>query len=63
MKNNILKKIADKAYEFGFVSKIKTEIIERGLNEETIRLISKKKDSGRSKYRCGFQRNFSWSLD
>lgn len=44
MKNNILKKIADKAYEFGFVSKIKTEIIERGLNEETIRLISKKKN-------------------
>ncbi len=43
-KNNILKKIADKAYEFGFVSKIKTEIIERGLNEETIRLISDKKN-------------------
>ena len=43
-KNNILTKIADKAYEFGFVSKIKTEIIERGLNEETIRLISKKKN-------------------
>ena len=42
-KNNILKKLANKAYEFGFVSKIKTEIIERGLNEETIRLISKKK--------------------
>jgi len=45
MKNNILKKIADKAYEFGFVSKIKTEIIERGLNEETIRLISKRRMS------------------
>ena len=43
-KNNILKKLANKAYEFGFVSKIKTEIIERGLNEETIRLISKKKN-------------------
>ena len=43
-KNNILKKIADKAYEFGFVSKIKTDIIERGLNEETIRLISSKKN-------------------
>ena len=42
-KNNILKKLANKAYEFGFVSKIKTEIIERGLNEETIRLISRKK--------------------
>ncbi len=43
-KNNIFKKIADKAYEFGFVTKIKTDIIERGLNEETIRLISSKKN-------------------
>ena len=43
-KNNILKKIANKAYEFGFVSKIKTEIIENGLNEDIIRLISKKKN-------------------
>ena len=42
-KNSILKKLANKAYEFGFVSKIKTEIIERGLNEDTIRLISKQK--------------------
>ena len=43
-KNNILKKLANKAYEFGFVSKIKTDIIESGLNEETIRLISRKKN-------------------
>ncbi len=43
-RNNILKKLANKAYEFGFVSKIKTEIIESGLNEDIIRLISKKKN-------------------
>ena len=43
-KNNILKKLANKAYESGFVSKIKTEIIESGLNEDIIRLISKKKN-------------------
>ena len=43
-KDNILKKIANKAYEFGFVSKIKTEIIEKGLNEDVIRLISAKKN-------------------
>ena len=43
-KNNILKKLANKAYEFGFVSKIKTEIIESGLNEDIIRLISQKKN-------------------
>lgn len=42
--NNIFRKIADKAYEYGFVSNIKTEIIEKGLNEEVIKVISKKKN-------------------
>ena len=42
--NNIFRKIADKAYEYGFVSNIKTDIIESGLNENTIRLISQKKN-------------------
>ena len=41
--NNIFKKIVDKAYEFGFVSNVNTEIIEKGLNEDVIRLISAKK--------------------
>lgn len=43
-KNNIFKKIANKAYEFGFITNIKTDIIESGLNENVIRLISKKKN-------------------
>ena len=43
-KDNILKRLANKAYEFGFVSKIKTDIIESGLNEDTVRLISSKKN-------------------
>ncbi len=43
-KNNILRKIANKAYEFGFITNIKTDIIESGLNEDVIRLISKKKN-------------------
>ncbi|MBQ8270716.1 MAG: Fe-S cluster assembly protein SufB [Bacteroidaceae bacterium] len=43
-KNNIFNKIANKAYEFGFITKIKTDIIEQGLNEDVIRLISKKKN-------------------
>ncbi len=43
-KNNIFKKIANKAYEFGFITNIKTDIIESGLNEDIIRLISKKKN-------------------
>lgn len=42
--NNIFKKIANKAYEFGFITNIKTDIIENGLNEDVIRLISKKKN-------------------
>ena len=33
-KNNIFKKIANKAYEFGFITNIKTDIIESGLNED-----------------------------
>ena len=41
--NNIFKKIADKAYKYGFISNINTEIIDKGLNEEVIRLISSKK--------------------
>lgn len=43
-KNNILRKIANKAYEFGFITNIKTDIIESGLNEDVIKLISKKKN-------------------
>ena len=42
--NNIFKKIADKAYEYGFFSNVNTDIIERGLNEDVIRLISSKKN-------------------
>lgn len=42
--NNIFKKIANKAYEFGFITNIKTDIIESGLSEDVIRLISKKKN-------------------
>ena len=41
--NNIFKKIVDKAYEYGFVSNVNTEIIDKGLNEDVIRLISAKK--------------------
>ena len=42
--NNIFKKIADKAYEYGFISNVNTEIIEKGLNEDVVRLISSKKN-------------------
>ena len=41
--NEFVKEIADKKYEYGFTTDIHTEIIEQGLNEDIIRLISAKK--------------------
>ena len=44
MKNEELKEdIISKSYEFGFTTDVETEIMERGLTEETVRLISEKK--------------------
>ncbi|MCH5174878.1 MAG: Fe-S cluster assembly protein SufB [Prevotellaceae bacterium] len=42
--NEFVKKVAEKKYEFGFTTDVQTEIIDKGLNEDVIRLISKKKD-------------------
>lgn len=41
--NEYVKQVAEQKYEFGFTTDIHTEIIDKGLNEEVIRLISKKK--------------------
>lgn len=41
--NNNLKKLVNKKYEYGFSTKIEKDIIEKGLNEKTIKLISDKK--------------------
>ncbi|MBQ9362313.1 MAG: Fe-S cluster assembly protein SufB, partial [Bacteroidaceae bacterium] len=41
--NAFVKSVAEKKYEFGFTTDVHTEIIEKGLNEEVIRLISEKK--------------------
>ncbi len=41
--NNNLKKLVNKTYEYGFSTKIEKDIIEKGLNEKTIKLISAKK--------------------
>lgn len=41
--NEYVKELADKGYEYGFTTDIHTEIIEKGLNEDVIRLISEKK--------------------
>ena len=42
--NAYVKGLTEKQYEYGFTTDIHTEIIERGLNEEVIRLISSKKE-------------------
>ena len=42
--NQFVSEVADKKYEYGFTTDIETEIIDKGLNEEVIRLISQKKE-------------------
>lgn len=41
--NEFVRNVAEKKYEFGFTTDVQTEIIEKGLNEDVIRLISAKK--------------------
>jgi Fe-S cluster assembly protein SufB len=42
--NTNITKLVNKTYEYGFSTNIEKDIIEKGLNEQTIRLISKKKE-------------------
>ncbi len=42
-KNKIVREVAEKNYEYGFTTDIHTEIIDKGLNEDVVRLISEKK--------------------
>jgi Fe-S cluster assembly protein SufB len=41
--DNLIGQLAEREYEYGFVSKIDTETIPRGLSEDVVRLISAKK--------------------
>lgn len=41
--NEFVKQVAEQKYEFGFTTDVHTDIIEKGLDENIIRLISKKK--------------------
>src|SRR5574344_784137 len=41
--NEFVKEVAEKKYEFGFTTDVQTEIIEKGLNKDVVRLISQKK--------------------
>lgn len=42
--NSLIREIASKDYEYGFTTNVETDIIPVGLNEDVIRLISKKKE-------------------
>ena len=42
--NNILNEVTKGDYKYGFVTDIDTDVIHRGLDEETVRLISAKKE-------------------
>ena len=42
-KNQLVREVAEKKYEYGFTTDVQTEIIEKGLNEDVVRLISSKK--------------------
>lgn len=44
-KNQFVREVAHKKYEYGFSTDVQTEIIERGLNEDVVRLISSKRKS------------------
>ena len=41
--NAYVRSVVDKAYAYGFTTDVETEVIDRGLTEETVRLISQKK--------------------
>ena len=43
-KNAFVRQVAEQKYEYGFTTDVHTEIIEKGLNEDVVRLISQKKD-------------------
>ena len=42
--NEFVRQVAEQKYEFGFRTDVQTEIIEKGLNEDIVRLISAKKN-------------------
>ena len=42
--DDILQEVANKEYEFGFVTNIESELAPKGLNEDIVRYISAKKN-------------------
>ena len=42
--NEFVRKVAEQKYEYGFTTDVQTDIIEKGINEDVVRLISAKKN-------------------
>ena len=42
--NKYVKELTQEKYKYGFTTEVHTDIIEKGLNEDVIRLISSKKE-------------------
>ena len=42
-KNSFVRQVAAKKYAYGFTTNVQTEIIDKGLSEDVVRLISEKK--------------------
>ena len=42
-RNSFVREVAEKKYEYGFTTDVQTDIIEKGLSEDVVRLISRKK--------------------
>ena len=42
--NKYVKELTQEKYKYGFTTDVHTEVIERGLNEDVVRLISAKKN-------------------
>lgn len=43
--NKYVKELTQEKYKYGFTTEVHTDIIEKGLNEEVVRLISAKKEN------------------
>lgn len=42
-KNGFVREVAERKYQYGFTTDVHTEVIEKGLSEDVVRLISQKK--------------------
>jgi Fe-S cluster assembly protein SufB len=53
--NNNITKLVNKTYQYGFSTNIEKDIIQKGLNEQTVNLISKKKERAKFFTRISFK--------